>query len=141
MDYFPRSFAGGLAERLTGPGKARLLLQPLVAIALGVRDGIADAKQGLPPYFDRVLFTSKRKLYEIKMALRHIAAALTVGFVMDLIFQWLVFRALNLLPALLVGSIFIALPYVIARGLSDRIARRWYYDRRAKRESERHTAV
>lgn len=141
MDYFPRNFVDGLAERLTGPGKARLLVQPLVAIALGVRDGMADAKQGLPPYFDRVLFTSKHKLYEIKTALRHIAAALTVGFVMDLVFQWLVFRVLNFLPALLVGSIFVALPYVIARGLTDRFARRWYYDPKARRESERHTVV
>jgi hypothetical protein len=72
MDYFPRSFAEGLAERLTGPGKGRFVAQSLVAIALGVRDGIADAKQGPPPYFDRVLFTSKRKLYEVKTALKHI---------------------------------------------------------------------
>lgn len=141
MDYFPRSFTEGLAERLTGPGKGRFIAQPLVAIALGVRDGIADAKQGLPPYFDRVLFTSKRKLYEVKTALKHIAAALTVGIVLDLIFQWIIFQALFLLPALLVGSVLVALPYVLARGLSDRLARRWYYDRRAKRESERHTAV
>ena len=137
MDYFfPRSFFGGLEERITGPAKARLIVQPLVAIALGVRDGIADAKQGLPPYFERVLF-SKHKLDEIKSALKHIAAALTFGIVLDLIFQWVAFQALFLIPALLVGSLFVALPYVLARGLTNRIARRWYYDRRAKRESDR----
>lgn len=141
MDYFPHSFTEGLTERLTGPGKGRFIVQPLVAIAFGVRDGIADAKQGLPPYFDRVLFTSKRKMYEVRTALKHIAAALTFGIVLDLIFQWVVFQALFLLPALLVGSILVTLPYLLARGLSDRIARRWYYNRRAKRESERHTAV
>ena len=141
MDYFPRNFVDGLAERLTGPGKSRFLMSPLVAIALGVRDGIADAKQGLPPYFERVLFTSKCKMYEVKTALKHIGGALTFGIVLDLIFQWLVFQALFLLPALLVGSILVALPYVIARGLSDRIARRWYYDRSAKVESARHTAA
>ena len=141
MDYFPRDFVGGLTERLTGPGKGRFVVQPLVAIAFGVRDGMADAKQGLPPYFDRVLFSSKRKMYEIKTALKHIAAALTFGIILDLIFQWAVFQALFLLPALLVGTILVTIPYLLARGLTDRIARRWYYDRRTKREPERHTAV
>jgi hypothetical protein len=59
MDLFPRSFGEGLEPRLTGPVKGRFVVRPLVAIALGIRDGIADAKQqDEPPYFIRVLFKS-----------------------------------------------------------------------------------
>ena len=126
MDLFMRSFGEGLEARLTGPGKGRFILQPLVSIALGVRDGIADAKQGKPPFFIRILFKSERKLYVVKTGLKDIAAPLTVGIVLDMILQWVIFQAAFLLPALVVGTILVAFPYSIARGLSNRIARRWY---------------
>jgi hypothetical protein len=140
MDIFPRSFGEGLEARLTGPGKGRFVLQPMVSIALGVRDGIADAKQGKPPYFIRVLFKSERKLYVLKTGLKQIAIPLTVGVVLDMILQWVIFQAMFLLPALLAGTILVALPYSIARGLSNRIARRWF-DRRSAREAAVITAA
>jgi hypothetical protein len=134
MDLFPRSFSEGLEGRLSGPGKGRFVLQPLVSIALGVRDGIADAKQDKAPYFVRVLFKSERKLYVLKTALKQIAVPLTVGVVLDIILQWVIFQSMFLLPALLAGTILVAFPYSIARGLSNRIARRWF-DRRAARKA------
>jgi hypothetical protein len=140
MDFFPRSFGEGLEARMTGPGKGRFVVQPLVAIALGVRDGIADAKQGKPPYFIRVLFTSERKLFVLKTSLKSIATPLTIGIVLDIILQWVIFQAVFLLPAVLAGTILVALPYSLARGLSNRIARRWY-DRRAEREAADRTAA
>jgi hypothetical protein len=126
MDLFPRSFAEGLGARMSGPGKGRFVLQPLVAIALGIRDGMADAKQGKPPYFIRVLFTSERKLYVLKTSLKRIATPLTIGIVLDMILQWVIFQAVFLLPAVIAGTILVALPYSLARGLSNRVARRWY---------------
>lgn len=140
MDLFPRSFGEGLEARITGPGKGRFVLQPLVAIALGARDGIADAKQGKPPYYIRILFTSEPKHIVLKESLKRIATPLAVGIVLDMILQWLVFQAVFLLPAIMAGAILVALPYSIARGLSNRVARRWYA-RRAERESASHTAV
>ena len=140
MDFFPRSFSEGLEARMTGPGKGRFVLQPLVAIALGVRDGIADAKQGKPPYFIRILFTSEHKLFVLKTSLKQIATPLTIGIVLDLILQWVIFQAVHLLPALLAGTILVALPYSVARGLSNRIARRWF-ERRAEREAAHRTAA
>jgi hypothetical protein len=41
-----RSFVGGLLARLTGPMHFRLIVQPLVGIGLGIRDGLRDAKAG-----------------------------------------------------------------------------------------------
>jgi hypothetical protein len=125
MELFSRSFGEGLEARLTGPGKGRFVLQPLVAIALGIRDGIVDAKQGKPPYFIRVLFKSERKFYVLKTSLKSIATPLTIGIVLDMILQWLIFRAVFLVPALIAGTILVAIPYSVARGLSNRVARRW----------------
>lgn len=141
MDLFPQSFGEGLAARMTGPGKGRFVIQPLLAIALGVRDGIADAKQGKPPYFIRVLFKSERKLYVLKSGLEHIAAPLTIGIVLDMVLQWVIFQAVFLLPAIIAGTILVALPYSVARGLSNRVARRWYYDHRVEHEAASRTAA
>jgi hypothetical protein len=140
MYLFPRSFGEGLEARMTGPGKGRFILQPLVAIAFGIRDGIADAKQDKPPYFIRVLFKSERKLLLLKTSLKSIATPLSVGIVLDMILQWVIFHAVFLLPAIIAGTILVALPYSIARGLSNRAARRWY-NRTAQRDAEHRTAA
>jgi hypothetical protein len=135
-----RSFGEGLEARMTGPGKGRFILQPLIAIALGVRDGIADAKQGKPPYFIRVLFKSERKLHVLKTGIKSIATPLTVGIVLDMILQWVIFQGVYLLPAIIAGTILVAFPYALARGLSNRVARRWL-DRNAEREAAHSTAA
>jgi hypothetical protein len=132
MDLFPRSFDAGLMARLTGPGKARFVVQPLIAIVIGIRDGIADAKQGKSPYYIRILFTGEHKLDVLKTSLKRIAIPLTVGIVLDMILQWVMFQTVFLLPAIMAGAILIALPYSIARGLSNRIARRWYKRKAAR---------
>jgi len=53
---FSRAFIEDIPKRLTGPGRFRFGLQPLVAILLGVRSGLADARAGLPPYLYGVFF-------------------------------------------------------------------------------------
>jgi hypothetical protein len=140
MDLYSRSFGEGLEARMTGPGKGRFVLQPLVAIALGIRDGIADAKQDKPPYFIRVLFKSERKFHVLKSSLKSIATPLTVGIVLDMVLQWVIFQGVFLLPALIAGAILVALPYSIARGLSNRVARRWYA-RKTESEIASHTVA
>ena len=140
MDLFPRSFGEGFEARITGPGKGRFVLQPLVAIALGTLDGIADAKQGKPPYYIRILFTSEPTLDLLKTSLKRIGTPLALGIVLDMILQWVIFQSVLLLPAILAGAILVALPYSLARGLSNRVTRRWY-DRRAKSEAATHTAA
>ena len=40
-----------LIDRVSGPMKFRLILQPLMAIIFAVRSGLEDAKEGKPAYF------------------------------------------------------------------------------------------
>ena len=40
-----------LIDRVSGPMKFRLILQPLMAIIFAVRSGLKDAKEGKPAYF------------------------------------------------------------------------------------------
>src|SRR5262245_41769651 len=52
---FSRSFLEDIPKRLTGPGRFRFILQPLVATVLGIRSGRADARAGRPPYLKGLL--------------------------------------------------------------------------------------
>jgi len=140
MDLFSRSVGEGLEGRLTGPGKGRFLVQPLIAIALGIRDGIVDAKLGKPPFFIQILFEKEGKLDVLKSGLKQIAVPLTVGVVLDAVLQWVIFQTMFALPALIAGTVLVGLPYSIARGLSNRIARRWY-DRKAAPDAVKHTSA
>ena len=140
MDLFPRTFSEGLEGRLTGPGRFRFVLQPMMSIALGIRDGIADAKQGKPPYAIRVLFEHEHRLELLESGIKQVAVPMTVGIVLDAVLQWVIFQAAYLIPAILAGTILVAFPYVIARGLTNRVARRWY-DRKSERETATHTVA
>jgi hypothetical protein len=53
---FTRHFFDDMLARLSGPGRIRFLLQPTVAILLGSRDGVKDARMGLPPYLWALAF-------------------------------------------------------------------------------------
>ena len=53
---FSRAFLEDIPRRLTGPGRFRFVLQPLIATLLGIRSGLADARAGRPPYLYGVLF-------------------------------------------------------------------------------------
>ena len=45
-----RQFLEELPQRFTGPERLRFILQPMIAIVLGIRGGLADTKAGNPPY-------------------------------------------------------------------------------------------
>src|SRR6516162_8142697 len=47
---FTRQFFQDMLARLSGPGRLRFIFQPTVAVLLGVRDGVRDARMGLAPF-------------------------------------------------------------------------------------------
>ena len=55
-----RRFADDIVARLHGPGRLRFILQPLVAIVLGTRDGVKDARIGRPPFLRHSDFLQSR---------------------------------------------------------------------------------
>jgi hypothetical protein len=58
---FSRQFLEELPQRFTGPGRFRFILQPVIAIFLGIRGGLADAKTGNPPYLFGLVFDAGRR--------------------------------------------------------------------------------
>ena len=121
---FSRAFFEDIPKRLTGPGRFRFILQPLIAIILGIRSGRADARAGLPPYLYAVLFKRDLRRDMMRSAFLTIVNLLLMGILIDSACQWLILGISYPGAALVVGPVLIVTPYTISRALSNRMARR-----------------
>ena len=117
---FSLSFFEDIPKRLTGPGRFRFILQPLMAIILGIRSGLADARVGNPPYLYGVFFHSDRRSELLRSGLETVINLLLMGILMDAVFQWVILGASYPGAALVVGPVLIMGPYALARALSNR---------------------
>jgi hypothetical protein len=119
---FSFAFLEDIPKRLTGPGRFRFVLQPLIAMILGIRSGLADARAGRPPYLYGVLFHRDLRRELVRSALESAANVLLMGILVDSVCQWFILGASYPGAALVVGPVLIMGPYTIARALSNRLA-------------------
>ncbi len=122
MYIFSSKFLDDMAARLTGAMSFRFILQPTVAVILGIKDGLKDAKAGTPPFVFDLLFHPKNRRRNLKSAFRRLLVPIIVGTVLDAIAQYLIFKQIHPLPAVMVGAFVMGVPYSVARGLTNRIA-------------------
>ena len=120
---FSKQFLIDLPKRLTGPGRFRFVLQPTVAIFLGIRAGIADRRAGRPPYIFSLLSDRKRRWELLKEGIAEVSTLVAFAILLDAISQWLILRAIYPGPALVVGPVLIAFPYSASRALANRFSR------------------
>jgi hypothetical protein len=120
---FSRDFVEDIPKRLAGPGRFRFILQPLVAVILGIRNGLADARAGRPTYLYGLLFHRELRSELVKTGFATVANLLLMGILMDSVCQWLILGTSYPGAALVVGPVLIVGPYGVARALSNRIAR------------------
>jgi len=124
---FSREFLEDIPNRLTGPGRFRFILQPVVAIILGIRSGLNDARAGRPAYLYGVLFHRGLRRELVKSGFESVVNLLLMGILLDSIFQWVLFGASYPGAALVVGPTLIVAPYSIARALSNRVYGIWKF--------------
>jgi hypothetical protein len=110
-----------VTARFTGPMHARFIVQPLMAVFLGIRDGVRDAHQGAPPFLWDVCSAGGRGP-KIARALKRLMIPIVIAIVLDAIVQYLLFHDVRVLGAVILGTILMGLPYSIARSLANRIA-------------------
>ena len=72
-----------IAARIAGPFHFRFLLQPLVAIILGIRDGKTDARLNRPPYIFEIFSNKQDRKENLNNAFKSIAKPLLIGIVLD----------------------------------------------------------
>ena len=117
-------FLAGLISRSDGPMHLRLLIQPLIAVILGARDGWNDARKGAPPYFWAIFTQKKHRSFLIKDGCKSISKVFILATTLDIIFQYLVLKDVRLIAAIVVAFILAVFPYTLLRGPLNRILRR-----------------
>jgi hypothetical protein len=120
---FSWAFLADIPKRLAGPGRFRFIMQPAVAILLGIRDGRGDARAGRPPYLLGILTGTHGRRELMRSGFQSVVNLLLMGILLDSIFQWMILGASYPGAALIVGPVLITGPYALARALANRAAR------------------
>lgn len=124
MEAIVTRFVTDLIGRLTGPLTLRLFLQPGIATFLGIRDGLHDARDGRPPHFWRMVSgPPEARTRRIKETWRAVLKVFSMAVLLDCVYQFLVFRWIYPFEAMFTAVFLAILPYVLVRGVTNRIAR------------------
>ena len=113
-----------LIGRVSGPMKFRLILQPLMAIIFAVRSGLKDAKEGKPAYFWGLFTDPDNRRNMLRDGWKSVGKVFVIAIIIDLVYQFIVFRWFYPGEALLVAAILAFIPYLLIRGPVNRIARK-----------------
>jgi len=124
MDDIWMRFVENLADRVSGPMKFRLLLQPLMAVIFAVMSGLKDAKAGKPPYFWALLTDPAHRREMIRDGWKSVSKVFVLALILDVVYQVIVLRFVYPGEAIVVALALAIVPYLIVRGLVTRIARK-----------------
>ncbi|WP_043414189.1 hypothetical protein [Archangium violaceum] len=112
-----------IVERPDGPMAFRFYLQPVMAMLFALRDGIKDAHTGRPAYF-WALFTDRPHRRElVRSGWSSVRNVFILAVVIDLIYQFIVFKELRPIQGLLVAVLLAIVPYALLRGPVNRLTR------------------
>jgi hypothetical protein len=124
MDEILTRFWQNLGERITGPMSLRLILQPSVATFLAIRAGLQDARLGRPPYFWTILTTDAANRGRLlREGWKSITKVFCLAIVLDVVYQLVVQRWIYPGETLVVAFILACVPYLLIRGLANRLLR------------------
>jgi hypothetical protein len=113
-----------LFGRVTGPMKFRFILQPLTALAIAIRAGVRDAREHRPPFLWTLLTDDRERRPLLRAAWRDVSVVFIVAVTLDTVYQLWILNTLRPLQAVIVAALLAFVPYVTARGLATRVARR-----------------
>jgi hypothetical protein len=112
-----------LIGRTSGPMALRLLLQPAAAAFFAIRSGVKDAKEGRTPYGWTVVSVGASRGYLLREGWKDVGKVFIVASILDGIYQLIVFHRLNIAGAMMIAATLAFIPYLLLRGLVNRLAR------------------
>jgi hypothetical protein len=124
MEDFWLRFIENLGDRVTGPLRFRLIVQPAMAALFAVMSGLSDAKVGKPPYFWALITHPTHRAEMIKDGWQSVGKVFVLAIVLDVVYQILVLRFVYPGEAIIVAFLLAIVPYLVLRGLVTRLARR-----------------
>jgi len=124
MDDIWTRILENMADRVSGPMKFRLLLQPIMASIFAIRSGLHDARTGKPPYLWTLLTDPAHRADMIRDGWKSVGKVFLLALVLDVVYQIIVSRFVYPGEAIIVAFLLAIVPYLILRGLVTRLARK-----------------
>jgi len=113
-----------LGDRVSGPMKLRLLLQPGMAIMFAVIAGLRDARLGNPPYAWALFTNPEHRAEMLKDGWKSVGKVFVLAMILDVVYQIMVAGFVYPGEVIIVAFLLAIVPYLLVRGLVTRIARR-----------------
>ena len=124
MDDFWMRVIGNMSDRVTGPLRFRILLQPVMAAFFAIRSGLNDARLGKAPYFWSLATDAGQRADMLKDGWKSIGKVFILALVLDVVFQLIALGMVYPGEAIFVATVLAIVPYLILRGLVTRVARK-----------------
>ena len=124
MDDIWMRIIDNMSDRVSGPLKFRLLLQPVMAAIFAIKAGLLDARTGKPPYLWALANNPEHRIDMLNDGWKSVGKIFILAVVLDVVYQIIVLRFVYPGEVILVAFTLAILPYLILRGLVTRIARK-----------------
>ena len=123
MGSFFSAYWSDFIGRFDGPLHFRLFMQPLMAIFFAVRDGSRDAREGRGAYFWSLITDPAQRRYLLESGWKGISRVFFLAYVLDVVYQFMVWHGLKPLQALMSAIVLAVVPYALLRGTVNRLMR------------------
>ena len=122
LDVLMRTWAD-ITSGKSAPLAFRFVLQPAIAAFFAIRAGREDAREGRPLFFWALITDPIGRRGRIGEGWKHIGKVFILAIVMDCIYQFVVLRWIYPGEALMVATVLAVLPYLVFRGVVNRVLR------------------
>ena len=95
-----------------------------MAMALAVRDGIRDARQGRAAYLWAVVTHRAHRREFLRDGWRSIGKVFVLAAILDMVYQIIVLKGLRPVETLVIAVTLAIVPYALLRGPVNRVTRR-----------------
>ena len=123
MGHYFSSYLNSFIDRFDGPLHFRLIMQPLMAVFLAIRDGAKDAREGRSAYLWTLLTDPAQRRYLLQDGWKGISRIFLLACALDVVYQFIEWRTLKPVEMLLTAVILAVVPYALARGPINRLLR------------------
>ena len=113
-----------LADRVSGPMKFRVVLQPAMASIFAILAGLRDARAGRPAYFWALFTNPAARADMLRDGWKGVGKVFLLALVLDVVYQLLVQGFVYPVEMIIVAFVLAIAPYLILRGTVNRLASR-----------------
>lgn len=124
MDDIWSRIAENMVNRVSGPMRLRLFMQPAMAALFAIRSGLQDARSGKRPYFWTLATDPTARAELIKDGWKSVGKVFTLALALDVVYQIVELRFVYPGEAVIVAFLLAVVPYLILRGLVTRLMSR-----------------